>query len=57
MHCYQKKKKKKKMYCNFCQNHIVFIVSPIWNKLINHLKILNTTMSYTHNYKKLVSKN
>ena len=39
---------------NIGQKSISFIGPSIWNKLSNNLKVLNTTTSFTHNYKKLV---
>ena len=41
---------------NLGQKSISFMGPPIWNKLSNDLKILNTTTSFTHNYKKLILK-
>ena len=32
-----------------------FMGSSIWNKFSNDFKILNSTTSFTHNYKKLVT--
>ena len=42
---------------NLGQKSILFIGTSISNKLINNLKILNTTTSFPHNYKKLVLEN
>ena len=42
---------------NLGQKSISFIGRSIWNKLRNHLKVLNTTTSFTYNYKKLVLQN
>ena len=39
---------------NLGQKSISLIGQSIWNKLSNNLKILNTSTSFTHNYKKLV---
>ena len=39
------------------QKCVSFMGELIWNKLINILKMLNTSTSFTHNYKKLVLKN
>ena len=36
---------------------ISFIGPSIWNKLSNNFKVLNTTTSFIHNYKKLVLQN
>ena len=41
---------------NLGQKSISFMGPPIWNKLSNDLKILNTTTSFTHKYKKLILK-
>ena len=41
---------------NLGQKIISFMRPPIWNKLSNDLKMLNTATSFTHNYKKLVLK-
>ena len=38
------------------QESISFIEASIWNKLSNNLKVLNTTTSFTQNYKRLVLK-
>ena len=42
---------------NLDQKSISFIGKSIWNKLSNNFKVLNTTISFTHNYKKLVLQN
>ena len=42
---------------NLGQKSISFIGPSIWNKLSSDLKMLNTTTSFSHNYKKLVLKN
>ena len=42
---------------NLGQKSISFIGSSIWNKLSNNLKVLNTTTSFNHYYKKLVLQN
>ena len=41
---------------NLVPKKLSFLGSPVWNKLSNDLKILNTVTSFTHNYKKLVLK-
>ena len=42
---------------NLGQKSISFIGSSFWNKLSNNLKALNTTTSFTLNYKKLFLQN
>ena len=42
---------------NLDQKSISFIGPSIWNKLSNNVKVLNTTTSFIHNYKKLVLQN
>ena len=41
---------------NLGHKSISFIGPSVWNKLTNDLKILNTTTSFTYNYKKLLLK-